>query len=109
MTCNAKEELQQHVQDIENNNRTLIAATVHRVDSKRHNFTELDIVLYVDHTQEEVEKFWNALDFFYDDGYGKLVTGYLWFSDGTWSERREYDGSEWWEHQAVPALPQRPK
>jgi hypothetical protein len=41
----------------------------------------------------------------YDSGYGSaeiardLVIVYL---DNTWSDRREYDGSEWWEHNKPP-------
>ena len=108
MTCNAKEELQKHLQDCETDNRKLIAACVYRLESKQYNVKKLHIELYADHTQEELENFWNALDFLYDDGYGRqFLTGNLWFSDGTWSDRREYDGSEWWEHHAVPSLPQR--
>lgn len=43
------------------------------------------------------------LDFEYDDGYGgQKLFGYIWYDDGTWSDRREYDGSEWWEHQSCP-------
>tara|TARA_B110000908_G_C9896522_1_gene289109 strand:+ start:246 stop:542 length:297 start_codon:yes stop_codon:yes gene_type:complete len=43
------------------------------------------------------------LDFEYDDGFGaQYIYGYIWYTDGTWSERREYDGSEWWQHQARP-------
>ena len=46
------------------------------------------------------------LDFEYDESYGsQVMTGTIWYADGTWSERGEYDGSEWWEHRARPALP----
>ena len=44
------------------------------------------------------------LDFEYDDGYGgQELFGYIWYEDGTWSERGEYDGSEWWERKERPA------
>lgn len=43
------------------------------------------------------------LNFDYDDGYGSQeLFGYIWYADGTWSDRREYDGAEWWEHQKRP-------
>jgi hypothetical protein len=46
------------------------------------------------------------LDFEYDNGYGgQELTGAIWYTDGTWSERGEYDGSEWWEHKERPPLP----
>lgn len=43
------------------------------------------------------------LGFTYDNGYGgQEMYGYIWYADGTWSERCEYDGSEWWEHKEIP-------
>lgn len=43
------------------------------------------------------------LDFEYDSGYGgQKLFGYIWYVDGSWSDRGEYDGSEWWQHQTVP-------
>lgn len=46
------------------------------------------------------------LGFEYDNGYGgQELEGTIWYSDGTWSERGEYDGSEWWEYRACPPLP----
>ena len=46
------------------------------------------------------------VDFDYDDGYGsQKLGGVIWYADGTWSDRREYDGSEWWEHHVRPSLP----
>lgn len=42
----------------------------------------------------------------YDSGYGTqelredLIVA---MNDGTWFERSEYDGSEWWSHWSVPA------
>jgi hypothetical protein len=46
------------------------------------------------------------LNFGYDNGYGsQKLEGTIWYADGTWSERGEYDGSEWWEHRECPPLP----
>ena len=45
------------------------------------------------------------LDFTYDNGYGgQGLYGFIWYSDGTWSDRGEYDGSEWWQHQVIPPI-----
>ena len=44
----------------------------------------------------------------YDSGYGGAeVAGDLMvvFSDGSWLERAEYDGSEWWEFKKSPQVP----
>lgn len=58
------------------------------------------------YTQEEMRKFYEDLDFEYDGGYGlQELHGIVWLSDGTWLERREYDGSEWWEHKVCPKIP----
>lgn len=54
--------------------------------------------------------FWNAAPQFYDAGYGwaevaedfKIV-----FKDGSWMERAEYDGSEWWNYKCCPKRPLR--
>lgn len=47
------------------------------------------------------------LDFTYDNGYGSQeLFGIVYFNDGTWLERGEYDGSEWWEHITTPTLEQ---
>ena len=45
----------------------------------------------------------HLLDFEYDSGYGtQHLYGTVWLSDGTWFERREYDGSERWMHVKPP-------
>lgn len=42
----------------------------------------------------------------YDDGYGlQKFNGFITFTNtGHWIERREYDGSEWWEIVRKPSL-----
>ena len=46
------------------------------------------------------------LDFEYDADFGgQNLFGYIWYTDGTWSERGVYDGSEWWEYKSCPAIP----
>jgi len=46
------------------------------------------------------------LNFVYSDGYGhQELYGTIWYTDGTWSDRGEYDGSEWWQHHVCPPLP----
>lgn len=63
-------------------------------------------VLKVDYTQQEYEDFLNSLDFEYDSGYGlQELYGFIWIDDGSWLERGEYDGSEWWSYKTCPNLP----
>lgn len=41
----------------------------------------------------------------YYDGYGcQELAGVIWYTDGTWSKRGEYDGLEWWEHKRRPSI-----
>jgi hypothetical protein len=53
----------------------------------------------------ELDDVLDKLDFDYDEDYGgQELFGYIWYKDGTWSERGEYDGSEWWRHIERPPL-----
>ena len=89
---NAKTELIQHI-----DNRLVTWVRIEHCLS----WTAGDIL--IEGTLEEVLP---ALDFEYSDGYGcQELQGTIWYSDGTWSERGEYDGSEWWEHKERPPLP----
>jgi hypothetical protein len=59
------------------------------------------------HTKEELDEFFNSIDFEYDNGYGsQYLCGFVWLKDGSWLERAEYDGSEWWEHKVCPKIPE---
>ena len=42
----------------------------------------------------------------YEASYGsQQLFGTLWFTDGRWATRGEYDGSEWWQLHSLPPLP----
>jgi hypothetical protein len=108
---NAKEELLLHLRRIENSKGRPIpikCATISRGcwydndDVERSTFN-----LKEGHTQKEYEEFLKKLDFEYDNGYGgQELFGKVWLTEeGTWYERGEYDGSEWWEYQECPPIP----
>lgn len=98
---NAKRELIKHL----GTNLTLKCATI----TKGYEFdyeNQSVINLSVNYTPQEYEDFLNKIDFIYDDGYGgQYLHGTLWHTDESWSERGEYDGSEWWEHKTNPVIP----
>jgi len=51
------------------------------------------------------EEFKEMADVEYDAGYGSvevLPDSVVVFKDGSWLERAEYDGSEWWEYKKKP-------
>ena len=46
-----------------------------------------------------------VLDVDYDSGYGSQeLYGIILFSDNTWLERYEYDGSEHWKYKSPPTI-----
>lgn len=58
--------------------------------------------------KQEFKDFLDKIDFDYDSGYGTVnLHGTIWYEDGTWSNRGEYRGSEWWEHNVCPNIPKR--
>jgi hypothetical protein len=60
------------------------------------------------YTTGTLEEILPLLDFDYDSGFGSQeLYGTIWFADGSWATRDEYDGSEWWGHRTPPALPER--
>lgn len=62
--------------------------------------------LSLKYTDEDLEKFYDSLNFNYDNGYGgQQLYGTVWLEDGTWLSRGEYDGSEWWDHNVLPQIP----
>ena len=68
---------------------------------------EKTALLPVGFTGTDSERFLDELDFEYDNGWGSQeVFGIIWYTDGTWSERSEYDGSEWWVYRYCPKIPE---
>lgn len=69
--------------------------------------TREEFILKVGHSDLDLKDFVSSINFEYDDGYGaQELFGTIWYEDGTWSEREEYDGSEWWEYKSCPEIPE---
>lgn len=98
---NAKVEFLEHVK-----NRKVFCAYI-ILDEQYNDETTEHIVLAVGYGTEQYEEFLKKLDFVYDDGYGgQYITGNIWYVNSPyWSERGEYDGSEWWEYRTKPRIP----
>lgn len=59
------------------------------------------------YTKDDWDGFLNLIDVNYDSGYGEQeLFGTIWYENGTWSERGEYDGSEWWSLNKCPDIPE---
>lgn len=57
-----------------------------------------------------ISDFWNSKPQIYNAGYGSQEVAMdltIVFKDGSWMEREEYDGSEWWVHRRCPSMPLR--
>lgn len=91
---NAKEELLRHIEDRE---VEYVYITI------GDPFYSETLELYKGTLEEVLPKLENVV---YDSGFGiQELFGTIWYTDGTWSERCEYDGSEWWEYRERPKIP----
>ena len=92
MTINAKEEFLDHIKGM-----GVLAA---RITTKQDQY-----VLQQGYSKKDYQKFLTSLNFSYNDGFGsQFLDGIIWYNDGTWSDRGEYGGSEWWEYRKCPSM-----
>lgn len=71
----------------------------------RH-YSRGESLLKIDYTDAELNRFLDSLNYTYDNGFGgQELYGTIWYKDGTWSDRGEYDGSERWVYNSVPCIP----
>jgi hypothetical protein len=99
---NAKAEFLRHIKD-----RKILCAVISYADCWEFQRKTKDYELPVSYAQEQYNEFVNSLDFKYDAGYGgQELFGTIWYTDGTWSDRGEYDGSEWWNYHVCPNIPE---
>lgn len=102
---NAKQEFLNHI--TYHGQRQVLCAIIQKGD---HGDDDEDLkntfVLTTGYTEEDWNDFLSKMDFMYDSGYGSQnLFGTIWYVDGTWSSRWEYDGSEGWEHNFCPEIP----
>ena len=96
---NAKSEFINHI-----GGRLVLCAQIKKGDEYNDNQPVFNLTTGCD--SEDWIKFLSDLDFEYDAGYGgQNLFGTIWYSDGTWSDRGEYDGSEWWVYNHCPNIP----
>lgn len=98
---NARQELVGEVKDA----NSLIKCALLETD-EYSEVGKKEYLLRCGYSNEDLRKFFSEIDFEYDNGYGgQELYGNVWFNDGTWLERGEYDGAEWWEHKKLPEIP----
>lgn len=99
---NIKGELLSHVEDMYN---------VKAVQLKLERYTERLKSVQLFHlpdgySEVQLKDFLRDIDTTYDNGYGnQMLYGFIWWKDGTWSSRYEYDGAEEWVHHTLPNYP----
>lgn len=99
---NAKEELLGLIEQVGSRIKCATIMNGCMFDDDNQSFYELK----TNHTKEEHDKFIESLNFKYDAGYGgQELFGRIWFKDGSWADRSEYDGSEWWSYKTLPSIP----
>lgn len=69
-----------------------------------------NFVLYEGFSDDQFASFIRSIRFEYDPYYtDQKIYGNVWFTDGTWLERRSNDASEWWCHVFCPEKPKENK
>ena len=107
---NAKQEFLQHIQRIQkrfDQFGVLCAQIKFGDDWSTYEGRKEYYTLTTGYTQEEWQQFLSDIDKNYNSVYGlQNLFGTIWYNDGTWSSRGEYDGSEWWQYNQAPAIPE---
>lgn len=96
---NAKEEFLEHT-----NGKQILCA---KIATGEDDWKDVNtFLLKQNYTEYDYQHFLMQIDYTYDNGYGgQELFGIIWYTDGTWSSRGEYDGAEWWEHNKCPEIP----
>ena len=99
---NAKQEFLDHIKERCGGGRTVRCAKISIHNARNSVYS----ILPVGYTPEDWEVFLEEINLDYNDGFGgQNLYGTIWYTDGvTWSQRGEYDGSEWWEFQSCPEI-----
>ena len=99
---NTKKEFLSHLKKIQKKGKEITSAII---VLRGFMIADLKIVLNPNYSEREYDNFLKVLNVKYDNGYGgQELYGYIWYNDGTWSERSEYDGSEWWSYKKCPSF-----
>ena len=87
-------------------NKEILCAQINYQDCYKDDLKPRNDNLPVNYTEQQLKDFIESLDYDYDSGYGgQELFGTVWFKDGTWADRGEYDGSEWWNYNKCPEIP----
>ena len=103
---NAKRELVEALDDLTKKYSVSVKCAWVKYRNDFNDITKVHACLPVGFNTSELVDFLKEIDFDYNDGWGSQeLFGQVWFDDGSWMERNEYDGSEWWEYRQTPDIP----
>lgn len=102
-TVNARVEFEEHLAEVED--KVILAAYLKH---DRNDGTLKSYYLKIGFDEQAYQVFLDEIDkLVYDAGFGQQeLYGEIFWTDGTWSERQEYDGSEWWALVEKPTIPE---
>lgn len=89
-------------------NTNLLKETLNVMESCHKRWEDIDFIAIKDNITISLEDFKKFANFEYDSGFGGAEVNenlVIVFKDGSWLERAEYDGSEWWEYKKTPEEP----
>ena len=106
---NAKQELLDKIKQIDEwlGGTKIICATINTDPFGRWDEEEpKPCILKQGYNDFDYMAFMSSLDFEYNSGYGSQeLYGTVWFTNGIWMDRHEYDGSEHWDIHRYPGIP----
>lgn len=86
----------------------LLEETLNVMKSCHKDWVDIDFIAFKDNMTISVADFKKHANAEYDSGFGGAEVSenlVIVFKDGSWLERAEYDGSEWWEYKKTPEKP----
>jgi hypothetical protein len=99
MNTNAKQEFLEHTEGMK------VRCAKIRFNDGYYEEDRSTYILPVGYCPSDLKLFLKEIDHNYDSGFGgQELFGTIWYTDGTWSTRGEYDGSEWWEYHTCPEI-----
>jgi hypothetical protein len=101
---NLKDDFLDHIYDYSNDEVLCLYIEYDNHIIQSYNDGVKEFYLTTGWTKDEWDKLLSDIDFEYDE-YGKQISGYIWYPDGTWSSRSEDDLE--WVYNIYPEIPEK--
>ena len=107
MKTNAKEELLEFLMGCKKRiEGKIIGITILYTKPNHFNGNIVDTYhVFNYHQNDDLNEYLNLLDFEYEGRWDELtIAGTIWFSDGNYAHREDFDGQEWWHLHQAPMM-----